>query len=79
MITDKQTRISDFLSREEISQFSQRSNLWGLWCIFSVWLIIGLAFTVMALAIDYLPWYFAIPVVCIGTVVLGGAIWHWRL
>ncbi|MCV9898233.1 UNVERIFIED_CONTAM: fatty acid desaturase, partial [Cronobacter sakazakii] len=43
MITDKQTRISDFLSREEIRQFSQRSNLWGLWCIFSVWLIIGLA------------------------------------
>ncbi len=72
MITDKQTRISDFLSREEISQFSQRSNLWGLWCIFSVWLIIGLAFTVMALAIDYLPWYFAVPIVCIGTVVLGG-------
>lgn len=59
----KQTRIGDFLSREEMRRFAQRSNGWGLWCIFSVWLVIGLAFSSIALAVDYLPWYLAAPVV----------------
>ena len=68
----KQTRISHFLSREEMKHFAQRSNWRGLWCIVSFWLVIGLAFTAMALAVDYLPWYLAVPVLLAGIVVLGG-------
>ncbi|MCX5468100.1 fatty acid desaturase family protein [Acinetobacter nematophilus] len=71
-VSQKQTRISDFLNRDEITFFATRSNWWGLWCIFSVWLVIALTFTVMALAVDYLPWYWAIPVVMGGMVILGG-------
>lgn len=65
-------KVSDFLLPHEIKYFSQRSNLWGIWCIASVWTVIASCFIAMALAVDYLPWYLAALVIVISTTLLGG-------
>lgn len=47
--TSMTTRATDMLSREEIRRLTRRSDLRGVWAIFSTWAVIGGCFAALAL------------------------------
>lgn len=65
-------KVTDFLLKDEMKYFAQRSDLWGMWCIISVWAVIASCFIAMALAVNHLPWYLASIVMVVAMIILGG-------
>ncbi len=64
-------KISDLLTREEIAQLTTRSDLVGFWAIASTWLLIALAFVIIAWGLTQ-SWWLALPTVVLGIALLGG-------
>ena len=57
------TAVRDLLSKEEIQQVTQRSDLQGAWAIARTWLIIALTFTVLGLYPNPLTFVLAVFVI----------------
>ena len=51
---------TDFLSKNDIQRFTERSDLAGAWMVLSNWLIIAAAFTTVALWTNPITLLFAI-------------------
>jgi len=51
---------TDFLSKNDIQRFTERSDLAGAWMVLSNWLIIAAAFTTVALWTNPITLLFAV-------------------
>ena len=54
-------KASDYLSREELAYFTERSDAWGWWLVFSNWALITAIFAAVALWTNPLTVLLAIP------------------
>ena len=64
-------KVTDVFTRQEIREFTERSDLMGAWAIFVAWASTALVFAGMAYA-SHWPMWAAIPAILVGMISLGG-------
>lgn len=64
-------KITDILSKEELQQFTSRSDVMGTWAITSVWLAVALTFALMAWGLGQATWI-KVSTLILGICLLGG-------